>query len=258
MLESGSPWTSREHRVPPAWSVARLLLLAVTLWALAAPSLLSDTTLPLELQQRLAGAYGYTRDTDPVEIELQNPKASVHLSIPKAYLIYKPAWNGGRFDFVAMEAELPNMTPPALDPREMVPAEDRVHITLKASVPRGGLLFIKHRLETLRQTERDGQFVWYHSREIVDGSGKPHVRPYDNEYAVPVGQESSPQRLFSCLPPAPNRKVGCTVYTEFAVNETASMGLDYQIRRSELPRWPDIDEAVRKLVASFVTADPQH
>jgi hypothetical protein len=62
----------------------------------------------------------------------------------------------------------------------------------------------------------------------------------------------TPTFLFSCLPPAPGRKVGCIAYAEVAASETASIGLDYQIRRSDLPRWHEIDQAVRKLVASFV------
>jgi hypothetical protein len=216
-----------------------------------APPALGDIFDLFSILQRHAGNFGYTKSREVVGIDLSNSKASVQLSIPKAYLTYRPSWNGGRFDFVTLEAALPDLNPGILDPRESVPAEDRVLIQLQASVPGGTSQFVRDSLASLQETGRDDEFLWYHERYLVDSSGKLHMGLDDNEYAVPLEQEKDPRVLFNCLPPAPDRKVGCIAYTELPVNDTASVDLQYQIRRSELRRWREIDQAVRKLILSF-------
>lgn len=195
--------------------------------------------------------YGYSRSTKPIEIELWNPSTSIHLTIAKAYLTFKPNWSGGRQDFVVLEAALPDLNPVVLDSREMVAAEDRVFVRLRASIRGGTPQFAKRVLSRLRKSSEDEEFAWYHEKSVFDSFGVPHVKPDDDEFAVPLEQVGNPQVLFDCLLPAPNRKVGCKVYNEVAATDAATVGLNYQIRRSELKRWREIDSAVRKLVTSF-------
>lgn len=207
---------------------------------------------PASTLQRVAADYGHTRSTDTVAIELQNPKASIHLRIPKAYLIFKPNWNGGRQDFVDLEAALPDLNPAVLDRREVVPVEDLVLIKLQVSIPGGTTNFVHKTIQELRRDEEDAGFMWYYDKSIFGPNGIPHIGPADEEYAVPLDQDADPHIFFRCVPPEAGRQVGCTAFTELHSTDAASVSLEYHIRRSELGRWREIDPAVRKLVASFI------
>jgi len=66
----------------------------------------------------------------------------------------------------------------------MVPAEDRILITLNASIPGGVAKFAKQTLSRLRRGHQDEEFAWYYEKGVFDASGIPHVRLDDFEYAV--------------------------------------------------------------------------
>ena len=194
--------------------------------------------------------FGRTTDPTPVDIAIQDKNEIVHFTIPKVFMTFSKNWSGGLQSGITLEVVYPSMAAVSAT-RNSSSGSDVVIINLFSFANTGADYSIPRMLP--RKMSDQWAFV-----ESTTDSARRSYRVYVNkgdvekrkdqarlitEFLVPDSNDS----YFECIRDISNPSVGCNA----TVNYRANLVLNFQFKRAQFERWPDIREAVFKLLNSF-------
>jgi hypothetical protein len=203
---------------------------------------------------------GHSQSMEPIIFTVPSKTGVTRLRIPKAYLTWKPDWEGKTDKTIAIEAMLPDMQPSEIvRPKRIKPLmqkgmteyearshtfEDEIHITLWE----GHLNTIKWIGDDLLKACPVHETVDYELVRISNAN-KPSSGRCSSKvqgHNLYVGKWESTYVKIKCP------KTGaCRLDSEF--NDQIS--LSYSFGRTRLSEWQDIHQRVRSFVASLTIND---
>ncbi len=194
--------------------------------------------------------FGRTTDPTPVDIAIQDKNEIVHFTIPKVFMTFSKNWDGGLQSWITLEVIYPSMDALSAS-RNSTKGPDIVIINLQSFVHTGADYSIPKMLPKKASDQ------WAFVENITDNAGRSY-RVYVNkgdvekrkdqtrlitEFLVPESNDT----YFECIREISNPFVGCNA----TVNYGERLVLNFQFKRTQFERWPEIREAVFKLLNSF-------
>lgn len=194
--------------------------------------------------------FGRTADPTPVDIAIQDKNEIVHFSIPKAFMTFSKNWDGGLQSGITIEVIYPSMAALSAS-RNSTRGADVVIINLQSFVHTGADYSIPQMLpkkisdqwaftENVTDTKRRSYRVYVNKGDVEKRKNQNQLI---TEFLVP----DSSEMYFECIREISNPLVGCNANVNYGEN----LVLNFQFKRSQFERWPQIREAVLKLLSSF-------
>lgn len=194
--------------------------------------------------------FGRTTDSTPVDIALQDKNEIVHFRIPKVFMTFSKNWEGGIQSGITLEVIYPSMTAVSAT-RNSMTGPDVVIISLDSFASTGGNYDTSKLLSILISTQ------WSFIENII-GSNNQSYRLYINKGDVEKRKDESAttEEFFvpdgggiylKCLRQLFNPLAGCRGIVNYGKN----LSLNFQFKRSQFEKWPEIHKASVKLLDSF-------
>jgi hypothetical protein len=211
-------------------------------------ALLFSSTSTAETQSH--SYFGRTTDPTPVDIAVQDKNEIVHFAIPMVFMTFAKNWDGGLQSGITLEVIYPSMAALSAT-RNSSSGPDVVIINLFSFANTGADYSIPKMLP--RKISDQWAFV-----ESITDSEKRSYRVYVNKGDVEKRKDQtrliteflvpdSIEMYFECIRDISNPHVGCNA----TVNYGENLVLNFLFKRAQFERWPDIREAVFKLLNSF-------
>jgi hypothetical protein len=194
--------------------------------------------------------FGRTTDPTPVDIAVQDKNEIVHFTIPKVFMTFSKNWDGGLQSGITIEVIYPSMAALSAS-RNSTRGDDVVIINLQSFVHTGADYNIPQMLPKKISDQ------WAFVENVTDAKRRPY-RVYVNKGDVEKRKDESrliteflvpdsSEMYFECIREIFNPLVGCNA----TVNYGENLVLNFQFKRAQFERWPQIREAVFKLLSSF-------
>jgi hypothetical protein len=194
--------------------------------------------------------FGRTTDPTPVDIAVQDKNEIVHFTIPKVFMTFAKNWDGGLQSGITLEVIYPSMAAVSAT-RNSSPGPDVVIINLFSFANTGADYSIPKMLpkkmsdqwafvENITDNERRSYRVYVNKGDVEKRKDQNGLI---TEFLVPDSNEM----YFECIRDISNPHVGCNA----TVNYGENLVLNFLFKRTQFERWPDIREAVFKLLNSF-------
>jgi hypothetical protein len=224
------------------FSFAKCLKLAILLIVLFSAS--SDA------KAQSQSYFGRTTDSTPVDIAIQDKNEIVHFTIPKVFMTLSKNWDGGLQSGITLEVIYPSMAALSAT-RNSSSGPDVVIINLFSFANTGADYSIPKMLpkkisdqwafvENITDNERRSYRVYVNKGDVEKRKDQTRLI---TEFLVPDSNEM----YFECIRDISNPHVGCNA----TVNYGKNIVLNFLFKRAQFERWPDIREAVFKLLSSF-------
>jgi hypothetical protein len=224
----------------------------VTRWKLATfVVLLFFSSSNAETQSR--SYFGRTTDPTPVDVAIQDKNEIVHFTIPKVFMTFSKNWEGGLQSGITLEVIYPSMAALSASRSTMI-GSDVVVINLQSLAYTGADTRISKLLSIMTTKQ------WTFVEDVADSKGRSYrsyvnkrdVEKKDNEssllpeFFVPHVSDVD-DVYFECLRERSNPLVGCSEF----VNYGQTLLLRIQFKRSQFEKWPEIRDAVIRLLDAF-------
>lgn len=230
---------------------------------------------------------GHTTSMESVDLSVTDSTSgrSLNLRVPKAYLVLRENWKGGSQYAIWMEAALPEMRPARAIPKLVGSPGSPEHERALSAMNNGVWLRLESKrrdiAEGLENTRRylsnaervlgaprayeamaDTRYGLQRYREKrcwlspepqagVDATSKEHCVDNLTDHYVVASDDLHPVYIVCDLTDVAylGPRVGCDATAEFR-----GFALTYRFKESQLGRWREFDEAVRKLLSALVLA----
>jgi hypothetical protein len=205
---------------------------------------------PSNAEAQSQSYFGRTTDPTPVDIAIQDKKEIVHLTIPKVFMTFSKNWDGGLQSGITLEVIYPSMAALSAT-RNSSSGPDVVIINLFSFANRGADYSIPKMLpkkissqwafvQNITDNERRSYRVYVNKGDVEKRKDQTRLV---TEFLVPDSNEM----YFECIRDISNPHVGCNA----TVNYGENLVLNFLFKRAQFERWPDMREAVFKLLNSF-------